>query len=470
MHYRTIPSTTTTTTITAEQLGLYFPARQLDQKIFLSSVAASWAAYPNSKGSAKTACVFVSGGASGTGKTRFASEIPQLLFNAARESSTSTSSGLVSALRECMERQLVLQADIDVVTKTSMPEALLNAYLSPNSTASVPRFRMEHSIVSVPRFGNVDQVCRFIAACEHAWHPFDGVIAVVIHLDEVQRLLSQQYNEEEAARYLGDAVNSLASVLWAASATTIKLFPIFYVSGLSKTLVYRTASATKPIPIDLPLLSASDCESIVHQVFGLPVHWKPSAALSRALRCIAGPPRLLQLFLVALQAGGSLDTILHPYTMYVDLPTLVFHLHDLKWEVCTPALYRCLSALPKFQLVTFTHNIASGSEHLELFHHIAALVLLREPVLLTAKLAERTTVNDVISNGFAFSQPATIDSQVYLYWPRLYIWAISKVCLFSELTHYRANLYFLLLLALLLLLLLPLLALLLLQVVYYETR
>ncbi len=421
MHLRTrLPNTA----LTAEELGLHFPARQLDQiDGLLRDVALSWNVYV-SNGSSKSARVFVSGGASGTGKTRFASELPQVLFNAARNNPT-TPTDLVSALRECMERQLVLQIDFNAAT--IMEDAILHAYFAPKRTASVSRFREQCTYPSY--LGNrLEQVFRLVAGTERAWRSFTGPIAVIIHLDEVQRLLDQRLDADGAARLVGSAVNTMANVLWAAN-NSIKLFPIFYVSGLSKTLVQSTASAAKPIPISLPLLYAEDCDSIVRSVFSFSDDWKPSAALSRALRCIAGPPRLLQLFLCALQAGGSLDNIHDAYALPIDFALLKALLNDLKWQVCTSALYRCLCALPKFRLVTFTANIASGSENLELFHHIAALVMLRHPVSLTTNLAEKVTVNDVISHGFAFSQPAT-DSQVYLYWPRLYIWAISKVCLF----------------------------------------
>ncbi len=326
-----------------------------------------------------------------------------------------------------MERQLVLQIDMNAAT--IMGDAILHAYFAPKRTASVSRFH-EQRTYSNYLSKRLEQVFRVVAATERAWRSFDGPIAVIIHLDEVQRLLDQQLDANDAARLVGSVVNTLTNALWAAN-NSIKLFPIVYVSGLSKSLVQSTASAAKPIPISLPLLSAEDCDSIVRSVFSFSDDWKPSAALSRALRCIAGPPRLLQLFLCALQAGGLLDNIHDAYALPIDFALLRALLYDLKWQACTSALYRSLCALPKFQLVTFTTNIASGSEKLELFHHIAALVMLQHPVSLTTNLAEKVTVNDVISHGFAFSQPAP-DSQVYLYWPRLYIWAITKVCLFSK--------------------------------------
>jgi hypothetical protein len=219
-------------------------------------------------------------------------------------------------------------------------------------------------------------------------------------------------------------VHQLATAVW--SDHPAALFPIFYVSGLSKTLVLRTASSAKPTPISLPLLTAQHYSDILRRLFGITQDWKPPPALEYALRCLEGPPRLLLLFLWALQASGTAVTEKEIFGTKVDGELMSAKLQTLSWAQPAAVLHRCLHALDNGRLMTFTYNIHPHNQRLDLFHNIAALVLLSQPVPLDALLAPGVTVNDVIAAGFALAQPSK-DDMFVLCWPRMYIWALSKV-------------------------------------------
>ena len=188
----------------------------------------------------------------------------------------------------------------------------------------------------------------------------------------------------------------------------------------------RTASAAKPTPISLPLLTAQHYADIVRRLFGMAQDWQPPAALAYALRCLEGPPCLLLLFLWALQASGTAVTEKEIFATKVDCELLSAKLQTLSWAQPAAALHRCLHALENGRLMTFTANIHPHNQRLDLFHNIAALVLLSQPVPLDALLAPGVTVNDVIAAGFALAQPSK-DDMFVLCWPRMYIWALSKV-------------------------------------------
>ncbi|MFZ5487876.1 MAG: hypothetical protein ACOY5G_12930, partial [Pseudomonadota bacterium] len=292
---------------------------------------------------------------------------------------------------------------------------------SPPSTASTPRF--EGGTTSL--YGrSLTEVWVSIAQLERSWRPHSDPLAVIVHLDEVQLLESG--DEGKAAQELGRMVRELAEQVWDQH-QPVALFPIFYVSGLSKTLVLRTASASPPIPVSLPLLTAEHYTNILRRLFGLGELWKPPAPLARALRCIEGPPRLLLTFLWAVQASGMPDAD----TMFgteMDCQLLPASLNSFSWSQSVAVLNRCLGALDNARLVTFTHNIKQGSECLELFHNIAALVLLSQPVALNASLDGNITVNQAIAAGFALAQPIEGKQDMCrLHWPRIYIWALAKV-------------------------------------------
>ena len=409
-----------------ENLGLCFPEVELDAlgDKLITHVCGSWNVYPaapgSSAGAARNACVLVAGGASGTGKTRFGAALPRVLLSAAQRR-PDTPKALITALEECATRQLVLQ--VTVPSLTYLADQLLDVYLSPPITASTPRFEGK----TTPLYRHsLTEVWAYIAQLERSWRPHSGPLAVIVHLDEVQELESGDVGK--AAQQLGRMVRELAEQVWN-QPKHVALFPIFYVSGLNKTMVLRSASS--PIPVSLPLLTAEHYTNILRRLFGLGELWNPPAPLARALRCIEGPPRLLLTFLWAVQASGTSDAAAAYNTMFttkIDCELLRPKFSSFSWSQSVAVLNRCLGALGHSRLVTFTDNIKNTSECLELFHNIAALFLLSQPVSLDALLDTNITVNEVIAAGFALAQP--IEGQrdmCLLRWPRIYIWALAKV-------------------------------------------
>lgn len=423
-----------------ENLGLCFPEVELDAlgDKLITHIRGSWKVYPaapgSSAGAARNACVLVAGGASGTGKTRFGAALPRVLLAAAQRC-PETPKALITALEECATRQLVLQ--ISQPSRTDLADRLVSVYLSPPITASTPRFKGITTDLMNSLLGRtLTKVWGYIAEQERNWRPLAGPLAVIVHLDEVQGLESGNLDK---AAVLGDMVRELAEQVWNQPAH-VALFPIFYVSGLNKTMVLRSASSA--IPVSLPLLTAEHYTSILRRLFGLGEHWNPPAPLARALRCIEGPPRLLLTFLWAVQASGtphaaaatppsaSAATAAYDamFTTNIDCELLRPKLSSFSWPQSVAVLNRCLGALDHSRLVTFTDKIKSGSDCLELFHNIAALFLLSQPVSLYTKLDTSITVNDVIEDGFALVQPIAGQQGMYLLrWPRIYIWALAKV-------------------------------------------
>jgi hypothetical protein len=414
--------------IPVEELGLCFPHVQLggigDELI--QHVTASWNNFPLATGrrggEVRNVCVFVAGGASGTGKTRFGAALPEVLLAAAKRR-PGTPHDLVAAVEECAARQLVLQRALEPPLNTShLPELLLSAYFNPPPTASSRRFE-----VGAPVRGDIVSAFRLIAAKEREWRPFNGPIAVIVHFDEAQRLAEQGYhNEADAGKLLGLMVRHIAQFLW--TNPEINLFPIFYVSGLSRTLVLQTRSYKEPIPINLPLLSNEDYVMILRAVFGFSDDWQPNPPLAHALRCIEGPPRLLLLFLFAMMAVRPIEGDI--FGEEVDCSMLRASLNMLDWTKASKVLHRCITppALRAARLLTFTKGTA---ECTELFKHIATLVLLHKPVSLEFVLVDepmKITVNEAIMCGFVLASPATDPQICHLFWPRIYIWALTKVC------------------------------------------
>jgi hypothetical protein len=419
--------------LSLEELGLRFPLVGLEGVAdqVLRSVIQSWAAFER-KAEERNALVLVAGGASGIGKTRFGPALLELLFAAAQRH-PGTPPALVSALREGATRQLVLQCAIGTCPNTAeLADDLVNAYFYPPITASAPRFP---NLRGLPSVNNMSSAFNLITRCELAWRDAAGPIACVIHLDEVQRLTagSTGMSEGHAGILLGKFISDIAKAkaVWRER----RLFPIFYVSGLSKTLVLRTASSAEPVPVSLPLLTALDYTVVLRKLFGFTETVNLPPALRRALRCIEGPPRLLLLFLWALQTTGLADgssptdeTELKIFNDPVRLLDIAASLHALDWQKSAAVLHRCLNALSHGRLVTFTANIKNRSGSLELFHRIASLVLLDEPVALEASLDRHCTVNQAVANGLALANSAGCAAdRCRLHWPRIYIWALHKV-------------------------------------------
>ena len=408
-----------------ERVGYAFPPVGLDAigDRLIGDIQGSWSLYPpapgcHSGGAARNSRVLVAGGASGTGKTRFGAVLPQVLLAAARRMPAAPPA-LIQALDECAARQLVLQANVST-TQIDLASLVLAAYLQPPATASSPRFRQAAVPFNLP----LRQAFTLIAQSERAWRPYAGPISVIIHLDEVQELLKGQpkISEREAGQFLGKLVRQMAEVLW--DDQSISLFPIFYVSGLSKTLVLNTDSFDPVVEVDLPLLRVPHYADILRPLFGLSDSWMPPAPVARALRCLEGPPRLLLLFLWALgrdqdtRAGkGQLGKGIfgHP----LDCSLISALLCHMGWDQSAVALNRCMDALESGRLFTFTDRVLNQADRQRLFHCIASLVLLSQPIALGAQLDSIMTVNEAIKEGCVFAQRVD-EKSCSLHWPRMY--------------------------------------------------
>ncbi len=430
--------------VSLEQLGVCFPIVGLDglgDKL-IEHIVKSWANFP--KGEARNAAVLMTGGASGTGKTRFGAALPGVLLDAARRSSLPIPPLLIRALESCAARQLVLQfAELQDPNDTpTIIGMLLDSYAEPAATASTSRFSQPARVLRTA--DTLAAAFALIARTERAWpdpaRPAADAIAVVIHIDEVQQLVtSGRYTEKAAATALGNLVRALSAAVW--NRTSVGLFPIFYISGLSKTMV--SLSGDLVIPVSLPLLTHQHYTTIIRGLFGFADAWSPPEPLVRALRCIEGPPRLLLVFLWAVLGAGIAPKKL--FGEQIDCSLLRATLVHLSWDASVGALNRCMQALDRGRLITFTDNVTRGSGLLPLFNSLAALVLLSQPVSLSAQLTQGITVNDAIVLGFALAQPAedpipaspspaspteNDDLKCRLFWPRMYIWAICKVFVF----------------------------------------
>jgi hypothetical protein len=294
----------TTTAITVEGLGRCFPLGGLDDLSarLLARVCSSWVAYPGAgdphkfRITSRNACVFLAGGASGIGKTRLAGALPGMLL-AAAEARSDTPPDLVCALRECYDRQLVLQVNMNKDPRSELGTLLIEAYCEPPCTASDDGFdrnggafqffqTARSEMRRLPPRGagepSVEEALHAIAACERRFRPTSGPIPVVVHLDEVQVLAgSSLFRDAEAAgRYLGALVREMAEACW--RSVRANLFPIFYISGLSKTLVLLTKSSHSETVITLPVLNARHYVTILRGLLGLGEGWEPSRALARA--------------------------------------------------------------------------------------------------------------------------------------------------------------------------------------------
>ena len=360
----------------------------------------SWRGYGRDE--LRNACVLVAGGASGTGKTRFGFELPELLLRVTKRNPEAPKV-LISALEQCVGRHLLLRHEFsfDIPASASL---ISTAYFTPR-TPCPARF----SGVDPPAASRLEDVWKLISAIERRWRPFDGPIAVVIHLDEVQRA-GKDHGEQLKALLV-----ALAQVYGDKEA---KIFPVIYVSGVDKALTVN--SWRSAVQISLPLLRKDDYVSILRGAFSLGAEWRPTAPLSRALRCIEGPPRLLLLLLWSLQSpvAASQDVV----SKAVDVKVITKALRELSEDLARQALTYCIGGVRYARLVTFPFVPSL----LPLFNVLASAVLLQTPLALSDILVPGTTVNDAIQHGFAFSSPAA-DGRLCLHWPRLYIWALMRV-------------------------------------------
>lgn len=163
--------------LSLEVLGFHFPVEGLEVvgDALIKHVADSWSMLPaaaatsGNSGAARNVRVLVTGGASGTGKTRFGAALPQVLLDAARRLSPEPSE-LINALNECVVRQLVLQSHIALnLSSPALATMLLDAYFNPPPTASSPRFKRE--TVHRRAVSTLSEAWALIARLEREWRP-----------------------------------------------------------------------------------------------------------------------------------------------------------------------------------------------------------------------------------------------------------------------------------------------------------
>src|SRR6185312_12441104 len=112
---------------------------------------------------------------------------------------------------QCVRRRLTLRYECQHNSSARSADVLWEAYLS----------RSEFVPIGAPRFdsfpGDVRNVYEAIAAVERTWRPFEGPIAVVVHLDEVQRI---------PAVRLGQLLSALLEAFDDRRLPPYKIFPI----------------------------------------------------------------------------------------------------------------------------------------------------------------------------------------------------------------------------------------------------
>jgi hypothetical protein len=390
--------------------GLLFPAQHLQPvaAVVARGVAGNWNNWLAVQAEKRrNIASFAAAGSSGTGKTRFGAECASLVLEQLRVTQ-GVNPDLISAMEQCVERRLTLRYECrDESTRSA--DVLWEAYVS--RPGFVP--------VGAPRFGSLNgvrDVYEAIAAVERTWRPFGGPIAVLVHLDEVQRI---------AAVRLGQLLSALLEPFDDRGPPPYKIFPIVYFSGTDKLQVQATKSSRPPVLLSLPLLTCDDYVAICRALFpSLSVAF-PSPAIRRAFASVEGPPRLLLLILWALQADSVLTDECSLLNVRVQRSKLSVGLRTSDDAQVSTALSLAWQSLLYAQVPVFVNSVQKTTMRL-----ICALALLAEPVLLTDRLDGSTSVAEAISCGHAQSTPVAGDvtgGEVILHWPRVFIWYFQKV-------------------------------------------
>lgn len=395
--------------MSAYDFGLLFPAQHLQPvaDVVAAGVIDNWKNWGATQREKRRAIAsFAAAGASGTGKTRFGAECASLVLAQLR--ATGADAALVAAMGQCVTRRLTLRYECRDSSARSA-DVLWEAYLS----------RPGFMPAGAPRFGSLNgvrDVYEAIAAVERRWAPFAGPFAVLVHLDEVQRI---------PAVRLGQLLSALLEPFDDNGPPPYKIFPIVYFSGTDQLQVQATKSSRLPDLLPLPLLTCEDYVVVCRALFPrLPASF-PSAAVRRAFASVEGPPRLLMLLLWALQALSPLTTsdLLGAATT-VRRSDIARALGTNDDAQMSHALDRTLRSLPRAQVPIFFNSLQERTTRL-----VCALALLAERVRLSDQLDESTTVSEAISRGHAQSMPGgnVHGGEVILHWPRLYIWYFQKV-------------------------------------------
>ena len=360
------------------------------------------------------------GGASGTGKTRFGSELPHLLHSVAVVNASAPSE-LLDALSACCTHNLVLRfafgRSVSVISSADngdlyAAEVLWAAYMD----SCFGGVRVD------PPGRTTTEIYNAISRIERQIEPRPReAIMVVVHLDEVQNCFL-------APERLGVLVSNLLAPFTTADRPSHGIFPLVYLSGVNKLQFKPTPSTEGLVSLSLPLLTADHYAAILRDLFKWRPDWRPRPPLMRALRSIEGPPRLLELLLWAVQSTA--DVLDEPLiTAPVHLQEAEERLLQMTWEGSVPVLYRAISSLHRAGLIVHQESLA-GRTLGPVVRCVMGHVLLGSDLPLEEVLVSepRTTVNDVIFHGVAQSTTvSTAPVRVRLHWPRLYLWAVYKV-------------------------------------------
>ena len=357
------------------------------------------------------------GGASGTGKTRFGSELPQLLWRAA-ELDAHTPPQLCTALDACRTRKYVLKF---AFSRSRDPPSLPDSftYAADLLWAAYMDAFFGGERIATPGVSTAD-VYDAISRIERNAVPnaLPSVIAVVVHLDEVQNCLM-------TPERLGHLVSSLLSPFDAATPPSHGIIPLIYLSGVNKLQFTATPLTENLVSLSLPLLTGERYAAILRDLFKLTADWSPKPPLMRALCSIEGPPRLLELLLWAMQASGVLTAPL--ISTRIDLEDVKRQLR-MTWEESLNVLYRAVASLG--QAGVMVHQESLLNERLgPVVRCVMGHVLLGSVLQLSEPLVREPpmTTNDVIKCGLAQSLSVPNSNGFRLHWPRLYFWAIYKV-------------------------------------------
>ena len=240
---------------------------------------------------------FCVGGASGTGKTRFGRELPQLLCLAAQESKEPVPAELHAALKACQQRSFVLTFTFGRSRDVAAPVDNIGPYAASLLWAAYMDAFFGSERTATPG-DNPEEVYKAISHIERQAAKLPSVVAVVVHLDEVQNSLKD-------GPWLGRLVSALLSPFDDATPPAHGIMPIVYLSGVNKVLFLRTPSTQQLVSLSLPIVTVDNYIAILRDLLSLAPDWTPRAPLKRALCSIEGPPRLLELLLCHASSGAA---------------------------------------------------------------------------------------------------------------------------------------------------------------------
>ena len=241
---QSLPLQVTPETIRILDFGLLLPAQHLQSVAaqITPAVYLNWCKWNDVRQPEKRRSVasFAAAGSSGTGKTRFGAECAALILAQLQLQKKPEDSKLISAMEHCVKRGLSLRFDFrSGDDNVRSADVLWKAYCSSFGVSPPPPSPS----------GGVNEVYAAIAAVERSVAPFEGPIAVLVHLDEVQHLKPIR---------LGELISAFHEPFEDHGPPQHGIFPIVYVSGTDQLQVQATLSSREPTLLSLPLLRCDD--------------------------------------------------------------------------------------------------------------------------------------------------------------------------------------------------------------------